>query len=78
MLAALPASVRQQARDGYRLFRANPNHPGLRFKMVATPPPTYSVRIGAGHRAVGVLDGGTAVWCWVGSHADYDRLPDTM
>ncbi len=46
--------------------------------MVATPPPTYSVRVGGGHRAVGVLDEGTVVWYWVGSHADYDRLLDTL
>ena len=78
LLAALPDHVQQQAHEAYRLFRDNPSHPGLRFKQVHTPPPTYSARVGIGHRAVGVLDGDTVIWFWVGSHADYDKLLDTM
>jgi hypothetical protein len=31
-LARLPTSVRKQARDAFRLFMADPSHPGLRFK----------------------------------------------
>ena len=34
LLGALPAQVRQQAREAYRLFRQNASHPGLRFKKV--------------------------------------------
>lgn len=78
LLAALPAHVRAQARDAYRQFQADPSHPGLRFKQVRTPPPTYSVRVGRGYRAVGTLDGDTITWDWIGSHADYDRLLDTL
>lgn len=74
LLAALPAHVRQQAREAYRLFQQNPAHPGLRFKQVHTDPPIYSARVGIGHRAVGVRDGDTLVWYWIGSHADYDKL----
>jgi hypothetical protein len=74
LLAALPAHVRQQAREAYRLFQQNPAHPGLRFKEVHADPPIYSARVGIGYRAVGVLDGDTVVWYWIGSHADYDRL----
>jgi hypothetical protein len=78
LLSALPASVRRQAREAYRQFQANPSHPGLRFKQVHTPPPTYSARVGIGYRAVGVLDGDTVIWFWIGSHADYDRLLGTL
>lgn len=78
LLAALPASVQQQAREAYRRFQADPSHPGLRFKQVHSPPPTYSVRVGIGYRAVGVLDGDTIIWFWIGSHADYDHLLDTL
>ena len=77
-LASLPKSVRLQARIAYRLFQVNPSHPGLRFKQVHTPPPTYSVRVGMGHRAIGVLEGSTITWFWVGSHADYDHLLDQL
>ncbi len=74
MLPALPAHVRQQAREAYRLFQQNPAHPGLRFKQVLADPPIYSARVGISYRAVGVLDGDTVVWYWIGSHADYDKL----
>ncbi len=74
MLAALPAHVRRQAREAYRLFQQNRAHPGLHFKRVHTDPPVCSARVGIGYRAVGVLDGETIVWYWIGSHADYDRL----
>jgi len=74
LLAALPAHVRQQAREAYRLFQQNPTHPGLRFKQVHVDPPIYSARVGISYRAVGVRDGDTVVWYWIGSHADYDKL----
>ena len=78
LLAALPASVRRQARSAYRQFVRNPSHPGLRFKQVCPSPPTYSARVGSGHRAVGGLEGDTVVWYWIGSHADYDKLLDQL
>ncbi len=74
LLAALPAHIQRQARDTYRLFRLAPGHPGLHFKKVYADPPTYSARVGIGYRAVGILDGNTVIWYWIGSHADYDEL----
>ena len=78
LFAALPAQVQQQAREAYRLFRLNAAHRGLRFKQVHPDPPTYSARVGIAYRAVCVLDGDTAVWFWIGSHADYDKLLKLM
>jgi len=78
LLAALPAHVRQQARDAYQLFRQNPSHPGLRFKKVHSDPPMYSARVGIGYRAVGALEGDTAIWFWIGSHANYDKLLEQL
>jgi len=69
-----PAEIQNQVRRAYRLFQDNPSHPSLRFKPVHTTQPIYSVRIGQGYRAVGVVSGEEIVWYWVGSHADYDRL----
>lgn len=74
LLGALPPQVRAQAREAFRLFQQNPRHPGLRFKQVHADPPIYSARVGISYRAIGVLDGDTIVWYWVGSHADYDKL----
>lgn len=73
-LATLPASVRQQARDAYRLFRQNPQHPSLRFKRVHDTLPIYSARINLDYRVVGTLDGDEIVWFWVGPHDPYERL----
>jgi hypothetical protein len=45
LFAKLPPQVQQQAREAYRLFRANASHPGLHFKKVIDDPPTYSARV---------------------------------
>lgn len=73
-LATLPSSVRHQARDAYRLFRQNPQHPSLRFKRVHDTLPIYSARINLDYRVVGTLDGDEIVWFWVGPHDLYERL----
>jgi hypothetical protein len=74
LFSALPGHVQRQAREAYRLFQQNPGHPGLHFKQVHRDPPLYSARVGIAYRAVGVRDGNTIVWYWIGSHADYDQL----
>jgi hypothetical protein len=78
LFAVLPAHVQQQAREAYRLFQQNPAHPGLRFKKVHPDPPIYSARVGIAYRAVGALNGGTVIWFWIGSHADYDKLLERL
>ena len=72
--AALPIDIQDQARRAYHLFRSDSSHPSLRFKKVEQTENVYSVRIGLGYRALGVLDGSLVTWFWIGSHADYDRL----
>jgi hypothetical protein len=72
--AELPADARKKARQAYRLFMEDPNHPGLRFKPVHPTRPIYSVRVGLHYRAVGILEGEDIIWYWVGSHAEYDKL----
>jgi hypothetical protein len=74
LFAALPRQIQEQARQAYRTFQENPQHPGLRFKQVHPDPPIYSARVGISYRAVGVKEGDTIVWYWIGSHADYDQL----
>ena len=72
--ASLPEEVRRQAKEASLLFRENPRHPSLRFKRVDEQSDTWSVRVGLGYRALGVMEGSTVVWFWIGSHAEYDRL----
>jgi hypothetical protein len=72
--AKLPDAVKDRARKAYRLWKANPRHPGLQFKRVSNLDPLYSVRIGRNWRALGLLEQGSMTWIWIGSHADYDHL----
>ena len=73
-LNALPPNVQEQAVRAYALRRSNPYHPSLQFKRVSQRQPIYSVRIGIGYRAPGLLEGDHIYWFWIGSHADYDAL----
>jgi len=72
--ARLPSAIREQARRAYRLWRANPSHPGLQFKRIHSGEPIFSARVGIGWRVLGLLQGDTIIWFWIGSHAEYDSL----
>jgi len=74
LFAALPESVQQQANEAYRLFQANPSHPGLSFKQVSPRGPVYSVRVGIHYRALAIRKPDYFLWFWIGSHAEYDKL----
>jgi len=74
LFSDLPAEVQQEARRAYQLFQANPAHPALRFKKLEGEDDIYSARIGLGYRALAVMKKDRAVWYWIGTHAEYDRL----
>lgn len=76
--AALPESIQEQTRKAYRQFKQDPNYPSLRFKKVHPKLPIYSARINKDYRAVAQLEEDTAIWFWVGSHAEYDLLLDQL
>jgi hypothetical protein len=69
----LPPRIQRIARKNYRLWKANPAHPGLHFKRVGKRTPVYSIRAGIGWRALGLAIDDGIVWFWIGSHAEYDR-----
>jgi hypothetical protein len=71
---ALPPRIQRRAEISYRLWRDNPHHRSLEFKRVGVRRPIFSVRIGLRWRALGVQEGDTVVWFWIGSHAGYDKL----
>jgi len=74
LFAKLPESVQNQARKNYRLWRADPSHPSLHFKRIHSRENIYSVRVGLGWRALGLREGDTINWIWIGSHGDYDKF----
>jgi hypothetical protein len=70
----LPAEVQRDARNAYRIFKADPAHPSLQFKKLAGEDRIYSIRIGLGYRALAVTGKEHMIWYWIGSHATYNRL----
>ena len=68
----LNESTKQRARKTYSLWRENPSHPSLRFKCINTRENIWSVRVSKDFRAIGVLDGDTVTWFWIGNHDDYE------
>ena len=74
LLNRLPPEVQREAKDAYRLFKANPAHPGLHFKKLGGEDDIYSARIGLDYRALAAMKKGRIVWYWIGSHSEYDRL----
>ncbi len=76
--AQLPDHVRRRAREAYRRFKDNPNHPSLRFKQVHATEPVYAARVGLGYRALAVIDGDSVIWFWIGSHTEYDQILRTL
>lgn len=73
-LGRLPDVVRQQASRAYALWRLDPYHPSLQFKRVGRRQAIYSVRVGLGYRALGLWEGDTVTWFWIGTHAEYDTF----
>jgi len=71
---ALDEEIKRRARTAYRLWTQNPFHPSLRFKCINRDENVWSVRITRGYRAIGVLEGDTVTWFWVGRHDDYERF----
>ena len=76
--AGLPSAIQRQARAAYRLFQSDPFHPSLRFKKLPPYADVWSVRITGNYRAIARRAGDEIVWFFIGSHADYDRLLDTL
>ncbi len=74
LFARLPSDAQREAKRAYRLFQADPAHPGLHFKKLEGEEDIYSVLIGLAYRALAVMRKGRAVWYWIGSHSEYDRL----
>lgn len=71
---ALPENVQRRADSAYELWQINPQAHGLYFKRVGTQQPVYSVRIDRSYRALGILEGETILWFWIGSHDEYIHM----
>ncbi len=71
---ALADRIREQVRNAYGLWSENPFHPSLRFKCIDRDENIWSARVSRGYRALGVVDGDTVTWFWIGDHDTYARF----
>mgnify|MGYP006898480473 CR=1 FL=1 len=60
------------ARKNFLLWQKQPTLKSLGFKRIKSD--LWSVRAGAGVRALATFDGGTYLWFWIGNHDEYERL----
>jgi hypothetical protein len=68
----LPLHVQQLADKNFDLLKHNTHHSSLHLKRIND---YWSVRVGVGYRALGVSsESGDAVWFWIGTHREYERL----
>lgn len=72
--AKLPRDIQKQAEASYRRFKSDPYHPGLHFECIDAQESLYSVRIGLHYRALGIWEGDTIYWHFIGSHEEYNHL----
>ena len=70
----LDQSIRRKARKTYLIWSQNPFHPSLHFKCINQAEDLWSVRITRGYRALGIMDGDTVTWFWIGNHGEYERF----
>ncbi|MBE9170915.1 hypothetical protein IQ238_26520 [Pleurocapsales cyanobacterium LEGE 06147] len=75
----LPASVQEQAvqeqaAKAYALWKEDPYHPSLQFKLVSQQQLIYSARVSLNYRVLSLLESDCIYWYWIGSHDEYDDL----
>ena len=68
---ALPKDIQELATQQYRQWISNPSHPSLHFKKVKG---YWSARVSEDYRALGIMDGDTVIWFFIGTHEKYDKL----
>ena len=63
--------IQELAVKQYKLWLSNPHHPSARFKKIGV---RWSARITDDYRAIGVMEGDTVIWFFVGTHAEYNQV----
>jgi hypothetical protein len=74
----LPPNAKAEADKAFKLWMANPSHPGLNFEKVDDEDNVWSARLDLGYRAIckkRKKSGETwYIWFWIGKHDEYLRL----
>lgn len=67
----LPRDVQHAANKQYELWLENHGHPSVHFKKTGL---YWSARITGSYRALGIMDGETVIWFWIGNHDEYEEI----
>lgn len=71
---SLDERTKRRVQKSYQFWAEDPFHPSLHFKCINSQENIWSVRITIGIRAVGIMDGDTVTWFWIGNHDAYERF----
>ena len=67
----LPNDVKKSADEAYKIFKENPDHPGLNFERLSSKDKLFSVRLNRGYRAYAKeIEHGLLKWYMINIH-DY-------
>jgi len=69
--ALLPKEIQVAANKQHRLWLQDPKHWSLQFKKVQD---YWSARVTNHYRVLGIMEGDTVIWFWIGPHGEYERL----
>ena len=70
----LTTDEQEQAEKAHKLFRNDPKHPSLHFKVIWRDRSMWSARASRDLRVLGRKDGDEIEWFRIGRHKDYDRI----
>jgi hypothetical protein len=68
---ALPKDIQELADKSFDLLKADARHRSLHLKKVGR---FWSARIGLHYRAMAIEVPDGALWFWIGTHAEYDKM----
>jgi hypothetical protein len=74
---ALTPELQQAADEAFALFEKDPGHPSLDFKPRGGKSDMYTARVSRGYRAACIVDGGLAIWFFVGTKKQLGRVADS-
>jgi len=74
MYQDLDKLIKSRAKKAYHLWSRDPFHPSLRFKCINREENIWSARLTLGYLALGILEGDTVTWFWVGNHDEYEKF----
>ncbi len=71
---SLDEQTKRRAQRAFQRWTDDPFYPSLHFKCINSQENIWSARVSLAIRALGVMDGDTVTWFWIGDHDAYKRF----